>query len=117
MTLQEQLWAIAREYTRQTCELLGYHIDDAHWIGTDDHSGVLETCLIGERLSFTFDDMQTIVDDLDKWVKCYGSRELVRLRIEKWFNSESNVNLKAWMRGWKETFNNAEYEYNKTTTG
>lgn len=82
-TLKEKLWPIVKEYTRQIVELM--EASEAHWIGTDDNGDHPATVLdLGGCDFFSFDEVQVIIDNLDKWVARYGSREAVAQEIRDW---------------------------------
>lgn len=95
MRLQDALWNVVREYTRQMCELMD--VKEAHWVGTDDHSGIARVCHIG-GLNMTLGDMQTVIDDMDGWVRLHGSRDEVKKKVLSWKKEEGNLN--KWM-AWK----------------
>lgn len=83
--LNEKLWPIVKEYTRQVAELLD--CSEWHWIGTDDDGErPVDVCDFGGVMFFTLEDMQVIIDRLDEWVKHYGSREAVAQEISDWFD-------------------------------
>lgn len=78
-TLKQQLQGIAKEYARQTGQLLGTSRYD--WLGID---GTFALCEFSESFWFTLDELQVIIDNIDKWVKLYGSREKVAAVIREW---------------------------------
>lgn len=82
-TLKEQLWPIVKEYTRQIVELM--ETSEAHWIGTNDNGDQPATVLDLDGVYFlNFEEVQIIIDNLDKWVKRYGSREAVAQEVRDW---------------------------------
>lgn len=82
-TLRQQLWPIVKEYTRQMKELMD--ASEVHWIGTDDDGNAPAVVLdINGNYFFSFDEIQIIIDNLDKWVARYGSREAVAQEVRDW---------------------------------
>lgn len=83
VTLRQQLWPIVKEYTRQMKELMD--ASEVHWIGTDDDGNAPAVVLdINGNYFFSFEEIQIIIDNLDKWVARYGSREAVAQEIRDW---------------------------------
>ena len=109
-SLEAQLWAIVKEYTRQVADLMEVNVKDAHWIGTnDDGRGVVGVCDFGGVTFFDLEDMQVVIDRLPVWVKRYGSKAAVRKEVEEWMNwicDEDNlvdghprISLEHWLMG------------------
>lgn len=107
MRLSEQLWAVAKEYTRQTAELLEVPTKYVHWIGTDDCGGILDLCDLGGRIYLTLSDMQLLIDNLPEWVDKYGTKENAAKEVIAWWDycldnikgEKRKINLKSWMKG------------------
>lgn len=76
-TLKEQLFSIAREYARQFGELIEYcpefWVADEPWL-----------CCFGNCYFFTLEEMVCVVDNLDKYVKRYGSKDAVAQEVRDW---------------------------------
>lgn len=85
VALNEKLWPVALEYTRQMAELMG--VNEWHWIGTDDDGKrPISVCDFGGTYFFTLEEMQVVIDRMEKWVKRYGNREAVAQEISDWFD-------------------------------
>ena len=83
--LNKKLWDVAREYTLQVAEL--FDRSEWHWVGSeDDGERPFGICDLGDTLFLTLEDMQVIIDGLDKWVSRYGSREAVAQEVCDWFD-------------------------------
>ena len=82
-TLKEHLWVVVKEYTQQIADL--FDGVECHWIGTDYNGNHPATVLdLDGEYFLTFDEVQIIVDYLDKWVSIYGSREAVVQEVKDW---------------------------------
>lgn len=75
--LNEQLWAVAKEYARQFGEVLG--ADPEFWIADEPW-----LCCFGDCYYFTLEEMAVVVNNLDKYMKRYGSKEDVGQEIRDW---------------------------------
>jgi hypothetical protein len=115
--LKESLRTVANEYARQTTRLLG--LGHYEWVGEDTFG----LCIIDEETYLTLEEMQVIIDDLDRWVSIYGTREKVAEVIcewEKWWQADAdklidvkksavheyffpNINLRSWLMGLRPT--------------
>lgn len=81
--LNEKLWPIVLEYTRQVAEVMGYN--EWHWVGTDDHgNGVCSVLDFGGGYFLDWSDVQVIVNRLDEWVARYGSKQAVGDEVRMW---------------------------------
>jgi hypothetical protein len=125
--LTQQKRSIMNEYAMQVATLMGYP-KDFSWIGDTSETSDLDTLEIGEGAYYmSFSDLQVIIDNLDTWIKRYGSREKVAERIEAWtdwwlsdmselkkewdvvdvwesrkqrfLRTAPRINLDAWLRG------------------
>ena len=117
-SLNEQLWAVAKEYARQFGEIIG--MEPEHCVG-DCPSDIW---CFGDTMFFTLEEMQQVVDRLPEYIKKYGDRATVGYEIHDWVNwwlddlSENrearrlelvearvthqlrpNINLQAWLDG------------------
>ena len=120
-TLNEQLWAVAKEYARQFGEIIGK--EPEHCVG-DCPS---DMWCFGDTLFFSLEEMQMVVDNIDKYVKRYGDKATVGHEIHDWLDwwldsipagetagttarmelvearvtrqLHPNINLKAWLDG------------------
>lgn len=112
--LQQQMRAVAMEYLRQTAELLGRSVRDCYWVGTDsDNVGTYGIADFGDITFLTIDEIQEIINNLDTWVKKYGSREAVAEEIDKWcewsiqdennVNGHAVINLRNWLLGYRKS--------------
>lgn len=82
-TLREHLWVVVKEYTRQIAEL--FDCTEVHWIGTDDNGNHPATVLdLDGEYFLDFEEIQIVIDNLDKWVSIYGSREAVVQEVKDW---------------------------------
>lgn len=108
--LQQQLKAVAMEYLRQTADLLGSDARDCYWVGTtDSNDGVYAIADFGDTTFLTFDEMQTVINDLPRWTLTYGSRHAVAEAILQWCdwsiqpehieNGHARINLRSWLMG------------------
>jgi hypothetical protein len=98
MELKEQLWPIVKEYTRQVKELM--NANEVHWIGTDDNgSGTLSVLDIDGAYYLGFDEVQTIVNRMEDWLKRYGSREVVAQEIRDWQDWWLSDHSETWKDG------------------
>ena len=121
--LQQQLYAVAKEYARQTAEVLGRDMRDVHFVGTDDEGrGTIDMCDFGDSTFLSLDEMQTIIDELPKWTERYGSREAVGDTVREWTDwwladfpdsleypqqrvihqLRPRINLRSWLMGLRE---------------
>lgn len=76
MTLKEQYRAICNEYARQTGKIIGY---EPQFFLRDRMA--VNTCLFGDNYFLNMDQMQQIVDHMDKWLRHYGTIEKVGERV------------------------------------
>lgn len=99
--LNEQMWAVAREYARLFGEIIGlepeYCVAD---VPTDMWS-------FGDCLFFSLDEMRVVVDDIDKYIDRYGSREAVGQEIRDWVD--------WWLNDGMNEYNNYEYVQSRVT--
>ena len=97
MTLKEQYRAICKEYARQTGKIIGYEPQ----FFLHDRMAV-NTCLFGDNYFLNMDQMQQIVDHMDKWLRHYGTIEKVGERVVAWLHycidkGEESILLWPWM--------------------
>lgn len=78
--LNEQLWAVAKEYARQFGEII--NMEPEHCVG-DCPSGMW---CFGDTMFFSLDEMQMVVDNIDKYTKMYGDKATVGYEIHDWVN-------------------------------
>ena len=112
--LKDNLWAAAREYARLFGEII--EAEPEHWVG--DEPGL---CCFGDCYFFTLEEIRTVVDNLPKYVKRYGSKEAVGQEVRDWVEwwlegvlpcqdmervtarvtqqLRPNLNLQAWLDG------------------
>ena len=112
-TLNEQLWAVAKEYARQFGEII--QMEPEHWVGDCP-----DMCCFGDCYFFTLEEIRQVVEDIDKYTKRYGSTEAVGEEIRDWVDwwiddcdadrmcmveqrvtreIHPNINLKSWLDG------------------
>lgn len=117
--LNEQLWAVAKEYARQFGEIIG--MEPEHCVG-DCPS---DMWCFGDTMFFSLEEMQMVVDNIDKYTKKYGDKATVGYEIHDWVNwwlddltakdkapwtwgcieervthqLRPNISLKAWLDG------------------
>jgi hypothetical protein len=119
-TIQEKLWGIVNEYTREMCNLLQLNTLDVDWIGVDkNHNGTFDVCILGDYY-FSFSDMQTVINNLGKWRDIYGSNEKVRNEIFNWYewalepenliDGHAKITLQNWLAGNRELLANPYIE-------
>lgn len=94
MNMREQLRAVAKEYARQFGEIIG--IKPAYWVG-GDYS--INTCSFGDYF-FDLEDMQVVVDHLDKWVSMYENAENVGEEVCDWYDWSVEHNMKSGLYSW-----------------
>ena len=108
MTMQEQLRAVAKEYARQFGQIIG--IEPDYWTGGDIQLGV---CSYADYY-FGLEEMQVVVDNLDRWVKKHGTIEKVAAEVIDWHDYaiiiEHQQNLFSWLDGHRPTANEIELE-------
>lgn len=108
MTMKEQLRAVAKEYARQFGQIIG--IEPDYWVGGDIS---LEACAFADYF-FDLNDMQVVVDNLDRWVKKHGTIEKVAAEVIDWHDYaitiEHQQNLFSWLDGHRPTANEIELE-------
>ena len=108
MTMKEQLRAVAKEYARQFGKVIGH--DPDYWVA-DDY--VINTCVFGDYF-FDLENMQVVIDNLDRWVKKHGTIEKVAAEVIDWHDYaitiEHHQNLFSWLDGHRPTANEIELE-------
>lgn len=77
--LNEQLWAVAKEYARLFGEVIG--MEPEFWVSDDPF-----LCCFGDTMFFSLDEMRQVIDRLPEYVRRYGSREAVGEEIQAWVN-------------------------------
>jgi hypothetical protein len=106
MNMKEQLRAVAKEYARQFGKIIGIAPD--YWVGGDISLGV---CVYSDYF-FDLDDIQVVVDNLNKWVKKYGTIEKVGEEVIEWqdwlLGNNYRLGLYAWLVGRRPTSNSVE---------
>lgn len=108
-TLKEKLRLIAGNYASKVADILDCRIE--YWVA-DDVS--VSTCCFGDTWFLDFEDMQVIVDHLDRWLEKYVSRDNVGEVVKQWmdYTIEDNwdeehcmwrnhprINLWSWLNG------------------
>ena len=108
MTMQEQLRAVAKEYARQFGQIIG--IEPDYWTGGDIQLGV---CSYADYY-FGLEEMQVVVDNLDRWVKKHGTIEKVAAEVIDWHDYaiiiEHRQDLFSWLDGHRPSANEIELE-------
>ena len=79
-TLNEQLWAVAKEYAHRFGEIIG--MKPEHCVG-DCPS---DMWCFGDTMFFSLEEMQMVVDNIDKYTKRYGDKATVGYEIHDWVN-------------------------------
>ena len=112
--LHGRMKELASEYARQFGEIIS--MEPEFWVGGDDDFGL---CCFGDAMFFSLDEMQLVVDNIDKYVRRYGSKGTVGYEIHEWVDWWLNdcpnfmervegrvvetlrprINLKAWLDG------------------
>lgn len=82
MNLNEQLWAVAKEYARQFSLIIDHPVD--HWAGS--RLGEVGLCRFG-AMYFTLAEMQIVVDHLDDYLLHHGTRQAVGRAVMEWAES------------------------------
>lgn len=89
MTKNELIWQAAREYARQFGELLGvgpeFWVADQPWM-----------CSFGDCYFFTLEEMAGVVDNIDKHIERWGSKEAVGDQIREWVDWWMDSGIKAY---------------------
>ena len=107
-TLKEQLAIVAKEYARQTGEIIGYRPE--YWVAGDC---CIDVCSFGDNFFLSLAEMQEIVDHLPKWIERYGSRDEVGEEVVRWlrwscddnvdeygeWRNRPRINLWSWLKG------------------
>lgn len=75
--LNEQLWAVAREYARLFGEIIG--AEPEHWVGDTP-----DMCCFGDCYFFTLEEMRGVVDKIDEHTERYGTKEAVGDEVRDW---------------------------------
>lgn len=105
-SLRERLGEVVMEYTRQVANLMDRDMRYVYWVGVPAGQvyGTFSICDLGDTLFLTLEEMQVLIDDLDKWVARYSTPENVAEEVVLW--SEWNVNdknmkmnLRSWLLG------------------
>lgn len=82
--LTQQKRSVMNEYAMQVAALMGFP-KDFSWIADIHETSDLDALEIGEGAYYlSWTDLQVIIDNLDKWIEKYGSREAVAERITAW---------------------------------
>ena len=127
-TLKEKLRLIAGIYASMVADILDRRIE--FWVA---ESISMSSCCFGDILFLNLDEMQVIVDHMDKWVKKYGSREKVAETVIEWsywtveddwdethcmWRNHPRINLWSWLNGlrpdqikWTDTDELVKLEY------
>ena len=97
MTMKEQYRAICKEYARQTGKIIGY---DPQFFLRDRMA--VNTCLFGDNYFLNMDQMQQIVDHMNRWLRHYGTIEKVGERVVAWMDyttekEDDTINLWQWL--------------------
>lgn len=89
MKINDLIWQAAREYARQFGELLGvgpeFWIADQPWM-----------CCFGDCYYFTLEEMAGVIDQLDKHIERWGTKESVGDQIREWVDWWMDSGMKAW---------------------
>ena len=108
-TLKDRLWVVAKEYAERVAGILGMSVE--FWVAEDVS---VSNCCFGDVEFLNLEEMQIIVDHLDRWVEKYGSEEMVgetvldwlRLCLENAYDAEKDewrdhprINLWSWLKG------------------
>lgn len=108
-TLKDRLWAVAKEYAERVAGILGMSVE--FWVAEDIS---VSCCCFGDVEFLNLEEMQIIVDHLDKWIEKYGSEKKVGDAVREWlqwcldnsFNAEKDewrehnrINLWSWLKG------------------
>lgn len=102
-TLREKLWPIVKEYTRRVTELI--QCREWHWVGTDDDGkDVCKILDMDGSYFLSWEDVQTIVDKMDVWMKRYGSAEAVADEVrgwQDWWLDKNNIDEHPLLELWE----------------
>ena len=108
-TLKDRLWAVANEYAEQVADLLGLSVE--YWVAEDVS---VSCCCLGDVEFLDLEEMQIIIDHLDRWVEKYGSKEKVGETVLEWlqwclenaydaerdrWRNHPRINLWSWLNG------------------
>ena len=106
--IKQTLRQIAGTYAAKAGEVIGY--EPQYWVAEDVS---IDCCCYGDTYFLTLEDMQIIIDHLDKWIERYGSKEKVGETIRAWFDwciddavdemgnyrDRPRINLLSWLNG------------------
>ena len=94
--LKDEYRAICKEYARQTGKIIGY---EPQFFLRDRMA--VNTCLFGDNYFLNMDQMQQIVDHMDKWLRHYGTVEKVGEEVIAWMDytreNGDTINLWQWL--------------------
>lgn len=107
--LKDELWTVAKKYATLTAEVLGTKVQ--FWVAEDVS---VSCCCFGDIEFLNLEEMQIIIDHLDRWIEKYGSKENVGKVVREWmdwcledgFDEEGDnwrdyprINLYSWLKG------------------
>ena len=106
--IKQTLRQIAGTYAVKAGEVIGY--EPQYWVAEDVS---IDCCCYGDTYFLTLEDMQIIIDHLDKWIERYGSKEKVGETVKAWFDwciddavdemgnyrDHPRINLWSWLNG------------------
>ena len=108
--LNSTLWSVAKEYARLVGQVIGQ--EPEFWVAEDISVSV---CCFGDVWFLTLEEMQIIIDHMEKWLDRYGTRQAVGQEITDWldwiisddcFDYETceerphpKINLWSWLTG------------------
>ena len=108
MNMREQLRAVAKEYARQFGDVIG--VKPSYWVGADYSLGPYA---FGDYF-FDWENMQVVIDHLDKWVSMYGNTENVGEEVCDWYDwiveHDLHCGLYAWLEGQRPTSKSVELD-------
>lgn len=107
--LKEPLWKVATEYAMKVGELIEQ--EPEYWVA--DNISV-DCCCFGDVWFLTLQEMQIIIDHMDKWLDRYGNKKSVAQEVTDWldwsiedgydpdrdkYRRHARINLWSWLTG------------------
>jgi len=107
--LKDTLWSVAKEYARLVGQVIGQ--DPEFWVAEDISVSV---CCFGDVWFLTLEEMQIIIDHMEKWLARYGTSQAVGQEVTDWldwtiedsydpdrdqYRRHARINLWSWLTG------------------
>lgn len=86
--LKEQFDAVRREYVRQVAEVFDGFSGDHVWRSSEqlhNSEGPFIFSYDGVLISLRFGELEDIVNNIDEWLKRYGTRQDIGREVKRWY--------------------------------